>query len=137
MTLNKLTDQLAVAGQIEAADIPGLAEQGIKAIICNRPDGEAMDQPSFHEIEAAAADHGIKLVYLPVLSSSISEADVEAFGKALEELPKPVLAYCRSGTRSTVLWSLSQAGKRPVEEILQAALEAGYDMRPLLPRLQS
>ena len=135
MQLRRLTNELAVAGQVNPSDIPGLAAQGIRAIICNRPDGEAPDQPAYAEMEKAAAANGIKIVYQPVVMTAISDADAEAFGKLLDELPKPVLVYCRSGMRSTTLWALSQAGTLPVEEIVEAAATAGYDLKPFLPRL--
>src|SRR5262245_27267905 len=111
MDLHKLTEDLTVTGQIDPAEIPLLGGQGIRSIICNRPDGEVPGQPRFSTVEEAAAASGIKALYLPVVSNAISEEDVAAYGKALEELPKPILAYCRSGTRSAVLWSLSEAGK--------------------------
>jgi sulfide:quinone oxidoreductase len=136
MELRKLTDDLFVSAQVEPADIPLLAAQGIRAIICNRPDGEAPGQPNAKAVEEAAAARGIKVVYQPVVASAIGDADVTAFDTALEELPKPVMAYCRTGTRCTVLWSLSQAGKLPTEEILQKAMRAGYDMSPIVPRLE-
>ena len=135
MQLRRLTNELAVAGQVNPSDIPGLAAQGIRAIICNRPDGEAPDQPSYAEMEKAAAANGIKIAYQPVVMTAISDADAEAFGKLLDELPQPVLIYCRSGMRSATLWALSQAGTLPVEEIVEAAATAGYDLKPFLPRL--
>lgn len=136
MDLHKLTEDLAVTAQIDPAEIPLLAAQGIRSIICNRPDGEAPGQPPFSTVEQAAAASGITAVYLPVVSNAISEEDAAAFGEALQELPKPILAYCRSGTRSAVLWSLSEAGKRPIEDILSKAAQAGYDLSPLRPRLE-
>ena len=135
MPLRRLTNELAVAGQVSPSDIPGLAKQGIRAIICNRPDGESPDQPTFAEMEKAAAANGIKIVYQPVVPTAINDADAETFGKLLDELPKPVLVYCRSGMRSTALWALSQAGTLPAEDIVQAAAMAGYDLKPFLPRL--
>jgi sulfide:quinone oxidoreductase len=138
MDLHKITDDLTVTGQIDPAEIPLLAAQGIRSIICNRPDGEVPGQPSFTVVEQAAAASGIKALYLPVVSNAIDEEDIASFGKALEELPKPVLAYCRSGTRSAVLWSLSEAaGKRPVQDILSKAAQAGYDLSGLAPRLET
>ena len=86
-------------------------------------------------MEKAAAANGIKIVYQPVVPTAISDADAETFGKLLNELPKPVLVYCRSGMRSTALWALSQAGTLPVEDIVEAAAMAGYDLKPFLPRL--
>lgn len=136
MKLPRLTDDLAVRGQLAPSDITSIAEEGIRAIICNRPDGEAEGQPPHAEIEREAAARGIAFVYQPVVSGAIADADAAAFEAAMRELPKPVLAYCRSGTRCAALWSLSEAGKRPAEEILARTRQAGYDMTPLLPRLQ-
>ncbi len=136
MELHKITDNLTVAGQIEAAEIPLLAAQGFRSIVCNRPDGESPGQPAFQTVEQAAAAAGMKAVYQPVQSNAIGDADADAFGTALNELPGPVLAYCRSGTRCAVLWSLSQAGKLPVQDILLKAIRAGYDLSSLEPRLQ-
>ena len=135
MELRRLTNDLAVAGQVNPSDVPGLAAQGIRAIICNRPDREAPDQPAYAEMEKAAAANGIKIVYQPVVLNAISDEDAETFGKLLNELPKPVLVYCRSGMRSTTLWALSQSGKLPVEDIVETAAKAGYDIKPFLPRL--
>ncbi len=135
MELRRLTDELAVTGQICPGDIPALAAEGIRAIICNRPDGEAPGQPAFAEVEKAAAANGVKIAYLPVTPAAISDDDAETFGKLLDELPKPALAYCRSGMRSTALWALSQAGTQPAQDIVKAAAVAGYDLKPFLPRL--
>ena len=135
MLLRRLTNELAVAGQITPGDMPGLAAQGICGIICNRPDGEAPGQPTYAEIEKAAAANGIKTAYQPVVATAIGDEDAATFGRLLDELPSPVLVYCRSGMRSTALWALSQAGKLPVEDIVEAAAMAGYDLRPFLPRL--
>ena len=135
MELRRLNSQLAVAGQINPGDVPELAAEGIRAIICNRPDGEAPGQPKYEEIEKAAAANGIKIAYQPVVTTSISDEDAVTFGKLLEELPKPLLIYCRSGLRSTALWALSQYGKLPVEDIVETATTAGYDIKPFLLRL--
>ena len=135
MELRRLNGQLAVAGQINPGDVPELAAEGIRAIICNRPDGEAPGQPKYSEIEKAAAANGIKIAYQPVITTSISDEDALTFGKLIEELPKPLLVYCRSGLRSTALWALSQSGKLPLEDIVGTAAMAGYDIKPFLLRL--
>jgi sulfide:quinone oxidoreductase len=135
MELRRLTAELAVAGQIAPGDIPALAAQGFRGIVCNRPDGEAPGQAPYDAIEKAAAEHGITIVYQPVKPAGISDAEAEAFGQIVSELPKPALAYCRSGTRCTILWGLSQAGKLPAGEIVRTAASAGYDLKPFLPRL--
>ncbi len=136
MELHKLTENLTVGGQIDPAEVSELAARGIRAIVCNRPDGEQPGQPSFQAIETAAAALGIKAIHQPVQSSAISDADVLAFAKALGELPKPIMAYCRTGTRSAMLWSLSEAGKRPAGDILSEAMKAGYDLSALAQRLE-
>jgi len=121
MTPKKLSAEISVAPQIEPSDIEGLAAQGFKSIICNRPDGEGADQPPFAEIERAAAAAGLGTRYVPVAAGNVTDEDAAKFAAALAELPKPILAYCRSGTRSTTLWALSQADRRPLSEIVEGA----------------
>ncbi len=111
MHLRKLTDDLAVAAQLTPTDIPVVAAEGFRAIVCNRPDGEAPDQTAYAEIEKEAAALGVPFVYLPVVPNAIGDADVAAFAKAVDEFPKPVLAYCRSGMRCTALWGLKLGRK--------------------------
>lgn len=105
MEARHITDNLSVSPQVSAQDMPAIASAGFRSIICNRPDGEETGQPTYEEIAAAAAVNGLEMLYLPVIPGEISEADVAAFGVALHDLPCPVLAYCRTGTRSANLWS--------------------------------
>ncbi|WP_299622494.1 bifunctional protein tyrosine phosphatase family protein/NAD(P)/FAD-dependent oxidoreductase [Pelagibius sp.] len=135
MDIRTLDKSFAVSAQIAAADLTEIARAGYKTVICNRPDGEGNDQPLFHEIEEAAQAAGLEAHYLPVESGKVSEADAEAFGERLEAAPKPVFAYCRSGTRSVTLWSLSRAGRMPLADILAAAKTAGYDMSGVVRRI--
>ncbi len=135
MELRTLTDELAVAGELTVDDIPAIAAQGVKGMVCNRPDGEAPGQTPYGAIEKAAAEHGIMIVYQPVSPAAISDSDAATFGQIVSDLPKPALAYCRSGTRCAVLWGMSQAGKLPAREILETAARAGYDLSPFLRRL--
>ncbi|SDH89397.1 bifunctional protein tyrosine phosphatase family protein/NAD(P)/FAD-dependent oxidoreductase [Alloyangia pacifica] len=135
MDIRKITDDIAASAQITATDVALIAEAGYRAIICNRPDGEGADQPNFEEIEAAAKQAGLEARYIPVVSGKVQDADAVAFGKTLRELPGPVLAYCRSGTRSATLWSLSQAGSLPPAQILAATKQAGYDMAGVVRRI--
>lgn len=134
MDVRKITEGLSVSPQIMPPEMPELREHGFRAIVCNRPDGEG-DQPAFVEVARAAAAEGLEARYLPVVSGRVTDADAEDFGALLEELPGPVLAYCRSGTRSASLWALSEAGRRPVSEILRLARGAGYDLGGLAVRL--
>ncbi|MBK45984.1 MAG: TIGR01244 family phosphatase [Roseovarius sp.] len=135
MQINKVTDALSVSPQITAEDVAAIRDAGFRAIICNRPDGEGADQPNFEEIEAAARAAGLEARYLPVTSGMVRDEDAAAFGQALMELPGPVFAYCRSGTRSATLWSLAEAKRRPVAEILAATKAAGYDMGGVARRI--
>ncbi len=135
MDIRKISDDLSVSPQIAVADVAELKTQGFRSIVCNRPDGEGADQPTHEEIAAAAASAGLEMRYLPVVSGLVRDADAEAFDKALHELPGPTLAYCRSGTRSATLWSLSAAKSRPVAEILAATKAAGYDMNGVARRI--
>ena len=135
MTIRKLTDTLSVSPQIAAADLPALHAAGIRAIICNRPDGEGPDQPTVTEIRAAAAPLGIDVHYLPVDTGKVTDDRATQFGALVASLEGPVLAYCRSGTRSATLWALSQAGLRPLNDIVATAAAAGYDLHAIASRV--
>ena len=137
MDIKKLSPDLSVSGQISAADVAELATLGFRSIVCNRPDGETPDQPSAAEIRKAAEDHGLTFYDLPVISGQVTDADGAAFRQALSALPHPVFAYCRTGTRSTVLWALAEAQHQPADAILRAARDAGYDLSALRPRLET
>ena len=141
MDLRKLTDDLSVAPQISIDDIKLAAEQGFKTLICNRPDGEDAGQPIAEDMADAAGDAGMTFVHQPVISGNVTFEDVEQFGTLTEDLPKPVLAYCRSGTRCSTLWALSEASsgssKRDIDEIIDRCAQAGYDYRGMRPALES
>ncbi len=134
MDIRKITEELSVAPQICADDVAAIAAAGFRAVICNRPDGESSDQPCCEDIEAAVKASGMAWRMQPVRSGGVTQADADAFGALMAELPKPVLAYCRSGTRCATLWCLSEAGKRPLPDILQRARSAGYDMAAIMER---
>jgi uncharacterized protein (TIGR01244 family) len=129
----RMLDELTfVAPQITAADVADAQAQGITLIINNRPDGEALDEPQGPEIEAAAHAAGIGYVAIPVGHSGFSEPQVNAMMAALESSEGPVLAYCRSGTRSTLLWALASAKLGEDKADLKAkAASAGYDLQPV------
>ncbi len=133
MDLKRLTPTLSVAPQIAPDDLPAAAAAGFTTLICNRPDGEQPGQPDHETMARAAQAAGLRFVFLPVVTGQLNEAQGRAFGEALAQAEGPVLAYCRSGTRSTQLWALSQAGKRPWAEVLQAAAAAGYDLSRMPP----
>ena len=135
MDIKALTPNLSISPQILISEMQAVAEAGFKAIICNRPDGEGPDQPSFQEIEAAARQHGLQAQYLPAETGKVRDEDGKVFGQLLQTLPGPVLAYCRSGMRSTTLWALSQSGVTPLPQILEASQKVGFDMKALVQRI--
>ncbi|MEO4041853.1 TIGR01244 family sulfur transferase [Hoeflea sp. CAU 1731] len=135
MELKQVSSKFSVSPQITAEDMAVIKAAGFGAIICNRPDGEGADQPTFEEIENAAKAHGLEARYAPVQSGVVKDEDVVHFGEALDELQRPVLAYCRTGTRSATLWSLHESAKRPISEILAATKAAGYDMNGVARRI--
>ena len=111
MNIRYLDKDFAITSQVAPEALPGLRDEGLATIMCNRPDGEAADQPAFAAVEEQAAQCGLKARYLPVLPGKITPADVEAFAALFADAPKPVLAYCRTGLRAETLWQLS-AGLR-------------------------
>ena len=128
----QLSDSMLASPQIQLADIPQAVAAGVTLVINNRPDGEAPDEPQGAEIEAAVRAAGMDYLAIPIGHSGFSEPQVEAMQNALAATDGKVLGYCRSGTRSTLLWSLAQAraGGDP-EEIAAAARNAGYDVSPV------
>jgi sulfide:quinone oxidoreductase len=135
MDIKALTPTLSVAGQIAASDLAAIAQAGFKSVICNRPDDEGADQPNFNEIEQAAQRVGLEIRYLPAESGKVTDAQGVAFGHLMDELPKPVLAYCRTGMRSTTLWALSNATKVALPALIESAAKAGYDLKGLVRRI--
>ena len=115
--------------QIAPVEVPAFAAAGIRLIVNNRPDGEEPGQPASAEIEAAARAAGLGYRHIPIAGGFPAE-QVEAMAEALEH--GPILAYCRSGTRSTFLWALARAARgAPAGESVAAAAAAGYDLRPI------
>jgi sulfide:quinone oxidoreductase len=140
MDIRPLVPGLSVAPQITAVELAELKQAGYRAIICNRPDGEGADQPLFAEIALAAQAVGIEAHYLPAESGKVSVEQGVAFGQLFDSLPKPVLAYCRTGMRSTTMWALSQAtllqeNPQALPAILESAKEAGFDLKGVIRRI--
>lgn len=128
----QLNDRVFVSPQIGLAEVAQAAAQGIAMIVNNRPEDESDDQVPGPAIEAAAKAAGMAYVAIPVTHAGWSEGQVKAMAKALAEAQGPVLAYCRSGTRSTLLWALAEAstGASP-HALTAAAAQAGYDLSPI------
>ena len=135
LTIKSLESRLSVSPQITPEQLLEIRAAGFRSVVCNRPDSEEVGQPVADEIAAQAELLDMPFRCIPVIGSAITEADIDAFGRALSELPPPVLAYCRSGNRCTLLWALSEVGSRPVSEIEACAQRAGYDLSALKPQL--
>lgn len=128
MKIKKIDENFSTATQITVADIPVIKAAGIASIICNRPNDEGSNQPSFEEVAAAAKSEGISTMYIPLNKDQEPTIEVQAFADALAELPCPTLGYCRSGLRSAKLWSLASLGSKTKDEIIKSTKSAGYDM---------
>lgn len=107
MTLYRLSETCAVSSQIQPSDVAGLAADGYTTIICNRPDGEDFGQPGFDEVAAECKAHGVMFHNIPIDRSGLTMDMVESFREAVAASTGAVVAYCRSGQRSSVLWQAS------------------------------
>lgn len=141
LDIRPLNDRFAVAPQIEPEDLPAIAAAGYVAVVNNRPDGEEPGQPSAAAIRAAAEAAGLVYHEVPVTQAGFAPMQLDAMRAALVAADGPVLAYCRSGTRSCNLWALAAAreGRNP-DLLVGQAQAAGYDlsgMRPTLDALAS
>jgi uncharacterized protein (TIGR01244 family) len=135
LDVKRINDDISVSPQISPDDLPAIKAAGFVAVINNRPDGESPDQPSSAVMQAAAEQAGLAYHYIPLGRDGVSPQMVEETEAVLEGSNGPVFAFCRSGTRSTTLWALSQAGKLPADEIVAEAANAGYDVSHLLGHL--
>jgi len=129
---HQLSGQVYASPQITPADLAEAAALGVTLVINNRPEEETDAQSCGAVIEAAARTAGMDYVAIPITMQTLSHDDVNAMSAALDKAGGPVLAYCRSGTRSTLLWALAQAkqGGDPAT-IAEAAMAAGYDVSPV------
>ena len=134
----KLTEDFYASPQINAEDIATAADLGVTLVVNNRPDGEAPDQPAGAEIEAAARAAGLDYVAIPVSGAGFSQPQIESLRDAIATTDGKVLGFCRSGTRSTLLWSLYRASEGDdADAIAATALAAGYDIGPVRPAVDA
>lgn len=132
----RVDDRISVAPQISLADVAAARDAGFVAIINNRPDGEEPGAPQGAAIAQAAADAGLAYHAIPIAPGGFSQDQVSALNAAIAGADGPVLAYCRSGTRSCFLWALSEALSGGDTAAIAAKAEAaGYDVRPLLQQV--
>lgn len=135
MTIKPLTPFLSVAPQLNISTIQEAAKNGFKSIINNRPDNEEQIQPSSAELEREAIKNGMHYKHVPIVSGEIKNSDILHFENALRSIKAPTLAFCRTGTRSTTLWALSEATHVDADVLIDVAREAGYDISTLRPSL--
>jgi uncharacterized protein (TIGR01244 family) len=132
LELIPLMPGLQVAGRLDRSDIEALARAGVRTIVNNRPDGEDPGQLDAAEARPIAEALGLGYHHIPITAQSLSHADVDAFAAVLREAPAPVVAHCRSGTRSTLLWALTRLrdGADP-QSLVAAAARHGIDIAAL------
>ncbi|WP_274584174.1 TIGR01244 family sulfur transferase [Neisseria leonii] len=138
MPVYRLSDTLYTAPQLDAETVRTAADLGIRSVVCHRPDGEEAGQPSFADIQRLLAAHGIIYSrHQPTTARHISATEAAAFQALLDELPAPTLAYCRTGTRSSLLWAMTEAAKGRHAGSLTAhiAAQSGLDLQPFADRI--
>lgn len=137
MNIRHLSPTYAVSPQIGVNDIAAIADAGFTTIICNRPDTEI--PPSHHaaEIEAAANEAGLTFVVIPVTHHGLNMEMIADQKVAIDRSKGPTLAYCASGTRSSIVWAFGQATEMPADDIIAATHTAGYDLDGMRPQLQA
>ena len=131
----RVTERLSVSPQLAPGDMAAAAAQGFVRVVCNRPDAEGPGQPTGAEMKAAAQAAGLDFVHIP-FAGMPDAATADAVFAAVSGAPGPVLAYCRSGTRSVTAWALGslRAGDHDRESLVALAAGAGYDLSAVLPR---
>lgn len=137
MDIRHLTPTYAVSPQIACEDCQAIADAGFTTIICNRPDAEVPSDLSADSVAAAASAAGLAFVRLPITHQTMTPENIAAHRAAIDAAAGPVLAYCASGTRSSIVWSLGQAGDMDPDAIISATAQAGYDLRGLHPQLSA
>ncbi len=126
-----LSESVMASPQITLDDINSAAAEGVTLIICNRPDNEEPGQLNGESVRAAAAAKGISFAAIPISNLNVDRSTVEAMADALESADGKVLAYCRTGTRSTFLWSFASSLRGgDHDQIIAQAAQAGYDVSP-------
>lgn len=131
-----LTETFAVAPQIALDDLDDLKAQGYRTIVCNRPDGEVPEDLSASKVEEACRERGLDFVLNPLSHGALTIEHIERQRDAARSAA-PVLAYCASGNRSSILWGLAMAGEFSTDEIVNRAAAAGYDLRGIAPQIDA
>jgi len=139
MQIHELEPGFAICDAITPDDLDDVARRGFRAVICNRRPGEAEDHPDDRALSQRAAELGLEWRCVPVTPGEYSEADIETFGQALDTLPTPVLAFCRSGKRAVHLWAQARSREErcDIPGLLDAAHKAGHDPQPIREMLKA
>lgn len=136
MTPRQITPRYSVSPQIEPTDLPAIAAAGFTKVICNRPDSEVPAELQSEAIRIAAEAAGLSFEKLELTHQTMTPENVARQAEMIEHSDGPVFAYCASGTRCSVVWALGQAGQVPVDQILAATAQAGYNLENLRPALE-
>nr|WP_294847419.1 TIGR01244 family sulfur transferase [uncultured Sphingomonas sp.] len=137
MDVRPISPNVWVSGQILPSDLPTLKEMGFRAIIGNRPDGEEADQPKWSDISEAAEQAGLAVAHIPITPGHMTSNEVLEFRDAVTGFEKPVLAFCRTGTRSAQLWAFAARDRLSTDEVIRMAATAGYDISGLQEKLET
>ena len=137
MDIRRLTPDYAVSPQIEPEDLPEIKAAGFTTVICNRPDMEIPMELHAEVLKAATEAAGLSFVEIPLAHGQMTLDTLAQQAEAMAASSGPVLAYCASGTRSSIVWCLCKAGEMSTSDIITAAGEAGYDLRHLAPQVEA
>lgn len=137
MDIRAITPDYAVSPQIEPGDLPAIKAAGYVTVIDNRPDGEIPPHLHTDAMRAAAEALGLVFVANPVIGGQLTMDNVTAQGAAIAASTGPVFAYCASGNRSSIVWALAHAGKRPVDELVGLPARFGYQLDHLRPQIEA
>ena len=135
MDIRPLTPSYAVSPQIEIGDLPAIKAAGFQTVIDNRPDGEIPPHLHAEEMRRAAEALGLAFVVNPVIGGALTMENVSRQAQAIAAATGPVFAYCASGNRCSVVWALTEAGQRPVEDLIAIPSRYGYALDHLRPEL--
>lgn len=133
--MRQLTDTLSACAQLTHADIQMLAAQGVKTLVCNRPDDEDPEQPSSESLRVYAEELGMQWFFQPVISGQVEDQQGDEFADILEQAEAPIVAFCRSGARCGMLWALSQRRQQTPQALIKHLQLLGYDLPDFFARL--
>jgi uncharacterized protein (TIGR01244 family) len=137
MDIRQITPDYAVSPQIAPEDVAAIKAAGITTVICNRPDGEIPPEVRSDRIRQAVEGAGLTFIDNPVIGGALTMHNVTAQGDAIAAASGPVLAYCASGNRSSVVWALSHAGTRPTDELIGLPARHGYQLESLRDQIEA